>query len=334
MPVISIIVPVYKVESYLRRCIDSIIAQTLTDFECILVDDGSPDSCPAICDEYSEKDNRIIVIHQENKGVSAARNAGLDIAEGEWIGFVDSDDWCDEGMFQFLYDNAIKYDADVSICNMRKVTAEGCMKSIKYKKNIHVFNGAQGIIKMFAPDAYGGYSWNKLVKSSLLTHYHIRYDETKKYMEDVLLFYTLFKYVNRIIYSSVPYYNYVTNVESVTYQLGLTESAMTALSVFDKILLIEYDKKIRRKIIIALILFEKNICLYYIVTKKFDNADYNFLRKNIKDNFFYLLTDFSIPVKMKLVTLLVLYPRLFNIIAFLYKKLILISPFSFPSSGI
>ncbi|MDR2409141.1 MAG: glycosyltransferase, partial [Bacteroidales bacterium] len=96
MTVLSIIVPVYKVEPYLRRCIDSILAQTFTDFECILIDDGSPDGCPAICDEYAEKDKRIMVIHQENEGVSAARNAGLDIAKGEWIGFVDSDDWCDE----------------------------------------------------------------------------------------------------------------------------------------------------------------------------------------------------------------------------------------------
>jgi len=81
MPKISIIVPVYKTEKYLRRCIDSILAQSFTDFECILVDDGSPDNCAAICDEYAEKDNRIIVIHQENAGVSAARNAGLDIAQ-------------------------------------------------------------------------------------------------------------------------------------------------------------------------------------------------------------------------------------------------------------
>jgi glycosyltransferase involved in cell wall biosynthesis len=99
MPVISIIVPVYKVEPYLRRCIDSILAQGFTDFECILIDDGSPDNCPTICDEYMEKDKRIVVIHQENKGVSAARNAGLNRAQGKWIGFVDSDDWCDKGMF-------------------------------------------------------------------------------------------------------------------------------------------------------------------------------------------------------------------------------------------
>ena len=92
MPELSIIVPVYKVEPYLPKCIDSILAQTFSDFELILIDDGSPDRCGEICDEYAARDDRVVVIHRENRGVSAARNAGLDAARGEYIGFVDSDD--------------------------------------------------------------------------------------------------------------------------------------------------------------------------------------------------------------------------------------------------
>lgn len=92
-PLLSIIVPVYKVENYLQKCIDSILAQTFTDFELILVEDGSPDGCPALCDAAAAKDARIRVLHQKNGGLSAARNAGLDVARGEWIGFVDSDDY-------------------------------------------------------------------------------------------------------------------------------------------------------------------------------------------------------------------------------------------------
>lgn len=91
-PEISVIVPVYRVEKYLNDCIDSILAQTFADFELILVDDGSPDSCPALCDAAAARDSRIRVIHQKNRGLSGARNAGLDAAEGEWIAFVDSDD--------------------------------------------------------------------------------------------------------------------------------------------------------------------------------------------------------------------------------------------------
>ena len=115
MPQISIIVPVYNVEPYLHKCIDSILAQTFTDFECILIDDGSPDNCPAICDEYATKDNRIILLHQKNAGVSAARNAGLNIAKGEWIGFVDSDDWIEKNALELLYNKQRETSADIII---------------------------------------------------------------------------------------------------------------------------------------------------------------------------------------------------------------------------
>ena len=94
-PKISIIVPVYKVEKYLHKCIDSILAQTFKDFELILVDDGSPDNCGKICDEYAKRDNRIVVVHKENGGQASARNRGINIARGDYIGFVDSDDWID-----------------------------------------------------------------------------------------------------------------------------------------------------------------------------------------------------------------------------------------------
>lgn len=110
---LSIIVPIYKTEPYLRRCIDSILAQTFTDFELILVDDGSPDNCPAICDEYAKNDPRIVVIHKENGGISDARNAGLDIAQGEFIGFVDSDDFIHRQTYEIALKIALEQKADV-----------------------------------------------------------------------------------------------------------------------------------------------------------------------------------------------------------------------------
>lgn len=117
MPELSIIVPVYNVEEYLFKCIDSILAQTFTDFELILIDDGSPDRCGEICDEYAAKDQRIIVIHQQNAGVSAARNAGLDIAQGAYIGFVDSDDVIDASMYQALI-TAAEHRRQLTFCNV------------------------------------------------------------------------------------------------------------------------------------------------------------------------------------------------------------------------
>lgn len=117
---ISVIVPVYKVEPYLHRCIDSILAQTFVDFELILVDDGSPDNCGAICDEYAQKDSRVHVIHQENGGLSAARNAGLDWvfsnSDSQWLTFVDSDDWVHLQYLELLYASVIRTRADISIC--------------------------------------------------------------------------------------------------------------------------------------------------------------------------------------------------------------------------
>ncbi|MDY3993480.1 MAG: glycosyltransferase family 2 protein [Evtepia sp.] len=117
---ISVIVPVYNVEPYLHRCVDSILAQTFTDFDLILVDDGSPDNCPAICDEYAERDNRVHVIHQENGGLSAARNAGIDWAfansDSQWLTFVDSDDWIHPEMLEQLLNAAVESNVAVSMC--------------------------------------------------------------------------------------------------------------------------------------------------------------------------------------------------------------------------
>ncbi|MBR8702625.1 glycosyltransferase family 2 protein [Porphyromonas levii] len=111
-PFLSIIVPVYNVEKYLNECVDSILGQDFTDFELILVDDGSPDNCPAICDEYAEKDNRVIVIHKENGGLSSARNAGIDICKGEYIWFIDSDDYIYPGSFAAIADTLLKHSVD------------------------------------------------------------------------------------------------------------------------------------------------------------------------------------------------------------------------------
>lgn len=118
---VSVIVPVYKVEKYLHRCIDSIINQTYKNLEIILVDDGSPDNCGKICDEYAEKDNRIKVIHKSNGGLSSARNAGLDVANGDYVYFVDSDDYIDTKLVEDNLNLAIEHDADMVCFNYFEV---------------------------------------------------------------------------------------------------------------------------------------------------------------------------------------------------------------------
>ena len=120
-PTISVIAPVYNTEKYLPRCIDSILAQTFTDFELLLIDDGSKDNSGAVCDEYASKDERVRVFHKENGGVSSARNVGLDNAKGEWITFVDSDDWIAETMYQEMYELATLENADIVYCDINMV---------------------------------------------------------------------------------------------------------------------------------------------------------------------------------------------------------------------
>ena len=124
MALISVIVPVYKVEDYLARCVESILAQTFTDFELILVDDGSPDNCPAMCDEWAGKDSRITVIHKENGGLSDARNVGFEASCGEWITFIDSDDYVHPAMLRALYDAVQEHKVKVSACGFVRTEGE------------------------------------------------------------------------------------------------------------------------------------------------------------------------------------------------------------------
>lgn len=124
MPVISVIVPVYQVEEYLERCVDSILAQSFHNFELILVDDGSPDGSGAICDTYASKDSRVRVIHKENGGLSDARNAGIEIAQGKYLTFIDSDDYVRPDMLKALIEAINKYNTDISVCGLMGTTGE------------------------------------------------------------------------------------------------------------------------------------------------------------------------------------------------------------------
>jgi len=148
MPSISVIVPVYNVEKYIHRCVDSILNQTYTDFELILVDDGSPDNCGAICDEYAQKDSRVVVIHQENGGLSAARNAGIDWAfansNSEWLTFIDSDDWIHTEYLKFLYQATSVNRVDISVCGIRQVEDDIADELKINFSGVRFFTGKEG----------------------------------------------------------------------------------------------------------------------------------------------------------------------------------------------
>ena len=165
-PLLSIIVPVYDVESYLQKCIDSILVQTLTDFELILVEDGSPDNCPALCDAAVAKDARVRVLHQKNGGLSAARNAGLDVARGEWIGFVDSDDYIAPEMYEALYQAVQSTGADLALCDYAEVDEAGVpCQSMHVRLEKKDFTGRE-LLKN-ATDSTIQLAWNKLYRRAI-----------------------------------------------------------------------------------------------------------------------------------------------------------------------
>ena len=182
MPEISIIVPVYKVEPYIHRCIDSILAQTFTDFELILVDDGSPDNCGTICDEYAAKDDRIIVIHKENGGVSSARNTGLDIASGRYIMFCDSDDWTELFWLETLYKEAETHPDMCIVANMWSVTGEEeICRAIGKTTTSKTTNTYYEIWK----NGVSPYTPNKIYWKDIIDSNRLRFDPTIKLSEDL-----------------------------------------------------------------------------------------------------------------------------------------------------
>lgn len=202
-PTISIIVPVYRVEAYLEACLDSILGQTHRNLQIILVDDGSPDGCGAICDAYGAKDARIHVIHQPNGGVAAARNAGLSAATGEWIGWVDADDWIAPDMFSYLLENALSEQADVCSCGRYEELAGS---TGFYGTTEPALLDQKGAIRaLLESRVLDDALYDKLWKRELFQG--IRFPEGKTY-EDLATVYRLFCQAERILCLPEPKYHY------------------------------------------------------------------------------------------------------------------------------
>ena len=179
---ISVIVPVYRVEPYLNRCVQSIVDQTYRNLEIILVDDGSPDNCPAICDAWAARDSRIKVIHKENGGLSDARNAGMTAAAGEYIGFVDSDDWIEADMYRLLYENMVEHDSDISACGVEMVWDNGTPSQILTKAGSCVMDVQEAMRSLIQETWLKQPVWYKLYKRKLIQEIPF---PVRKYHEDV-----------------------------------------------------------------------------------------------------------------------------------------------------
>lgn len=231
-PKVSVIVPVYKSEKYLNRCVDSIRNQTLTDIEIILVDDESPDNSPAICDEYAKADSRIKVIHKMNAGAGMARNSALEIATGEFVGFTDSDDYIDAQMFEELYDAAKKYEAQLVMSGTRYVGGnvfaksgedeeKNCFDKETYFSESEIKNVLLGVVGALPDEPedsrYGTSIWKNLYKRDVIEENNIRFLSEREIMsEDALFTLDFIHCIKSAVGVPGIYYNYFRNEGSIS----------------------------------------------------------------------------------------------------------------------
>ncbi len=220
---VTIIVPVYKVEQYIVRCVNSLLAQTYSNFEIILVDDGSPDRCPQMCDELAKNDSRIIVIHKENGGLSSARLAGFKEASGEYVLFVDSDDYIENNMVEEMVSAIVETDSDMSMCGyFTQYETRKFEYLLPYDK--HVLEGKEEITKKYILPLIGtlkgsinlpGFLWIRMMKRTLINESFF-VSENKVFAEDIVFDLLYSDYVSRIAIVNTPLYHYCVNGQSLS----------------------------------------------------------------------------------------------------------------------
>lgn len=272
---ISIIVPVYKVEQYIDDCIKSILSQTLKDFELILVNDGSPDKCGLICDMYSKKDSRVRVIHKNNEGLSAARNSGIEVAKGEYLAFVDSDDYISKYMYEKLYNTAVENKSDIVICNYESVhyTHKLNYELLEHVDKVENMSNIQALNKLYETNGVAYIvAWNKLYKKELFDN--IRYDKGRVH-EDEFIIHKLLYNSNIITYIPDKLYYYRQREGSIT-SIDNKKNRVDKLAAFKERLEFMYEKNIdylvkktAQKYIYHF--FE----IYYSIKNNYDSKNYN-----------------------------------------------------------
>ncbi|MFA1820245.1 glycosyltransferase [Virgibacillus oceani] len=210
-PDISIIVPVYNSSPYISKCIDSILAQTFRKFELILVNDGSADQSGHICEQYAQQDGRIKIVHKENGGVSSARNAGINIASGEFITFVDADDWIYKDMYSKLYNLCKETNSDISICSIYR-EINGKVIDTKREALIKEMDNTEAMKQLFTGKYFRFAVWAKLYKKCCFKN--IRYPEDRR-LDDLPTTYKIFSNANKVVYTTYAGYIYLLRENSI-----------------------------------------------------------------------------------------------------------------------
>lgn len=251
MPKVSIIVPIYNVEQYLDRCMESLLKQTLKDIEIIMVDDGSPDNCQKMCDEYAKKDGRIKVVHKKNAGLGMARNSGLEVATGEFVAFVDSDDFTDIDAYRSLYDKAQETHADVVYAgfimqNSDKTESE-CFVLDKEWNGKEIVSFLKSLIFDTLPDKETIWMsvWNGIYKREIIEKNSIRFLSEREYLSEDVLFHTmLLPLCEKIVCIPKTFYHYCYNGTSLTHCNFKREKIASNIKLYEKLVEISHKYKL------------------------------------------------------------------------------------------
>ncbi|WP_165767903.1 glycosyltransferase family 2 protein [Virgibacillus indicus] len=302
---ISIIVPVYNLEYLLLKCVDSILSQTFTNFELILVNDGSTDNSGEVCDEYAKLDSRVKVIHKENGGVASSRNAGLDAAKGKYIGFVDNDDYINEFMFETLYNNIIAHSSDMAVCDFQKVDEVQCVdtKNADSHYKIQHFNTKEALNQLYTPNYLTFVCpWNKLYKSDLFDE--IRYENSIN--DDETVAHKLLYISKKVTYIYTTLYYYVQREESQTnstFHINRLD-AVYALKAREVFFREKGESELHQKALKHYM--EKFFWYYYLAKSNLEDIDRELkdLKRTFDDSLIYLLKHKGIGWKQKLMCLL------------------------------
>ena len=277
---VSVIVPIYNVEKYLEKCIESIVNQTYKNLEIILVDDGSPDNCPAICDEWAQKDSRIKVIHKKNGGLSSARNAGLEVSNGEYISFVDSDDWLDENTFEELLENNDEQADFISFGLLEEFDTETHQK---LRADTVLYNQNEIFSNILNDNGIAGYACNKLFKRSIIGD--DRFDETLMSCEDIDFCVRIAMKCRYVLHTDSKFYHYRQRKDSMTGDFSYSSRKLSVIKAYENIMPIYAEYAPQYSYIVERNYLKQNLNVKgrMILSKKKDSSILKMLNTNIKN---------------------------------------------------
>lgn len=281
---VSVIVPIYNAEKYLNKCVDSILCQTYSDLEVILIDDGSKDGTASICDEYIRKDGRVVVLHKQNGGVSSARNAGLEIARGEYVVFVDSDDWVHKEYIASLV-VGLNSGVDLAICAMKETTEREEVDVSVLNPQYAQLDRNECFREMLYSTKIGGFLCNKLFKKELITR---ALKENIYYSEDFVFCAQYAENIKQAVFIDIPLYYYWQNASSVTSMHGVYNDKIFSLLEAEKLLREIYVSNLpdaKDDITLNLLKVALNLRARYKYNKCNNAEQYQAIEEVIKENY-------------------------------------------------